>query len=335
MLRQRDSAKVRKDALKMAVQKANAGCTSCAQNYFALAQKHGATEEEIHQIIDEAIVVSGKGISRRDLLKLAAAAIAGVALGTAGLLPKQAEAASYYWGTDSSSATCGNLPQNFYIGRFGYGTTGSTAYFNTSAAQAAGYSNAYAYWGLVGPTSRPKHTTPYNWGVQQAQAAINQRANNPNASYAGGNTTFADIESGFGGWRGGNSRYYSNNQQVVQGFLDTMVSSSSFHPGIYITLNNWGYYFGTTFAPSQAFVLWLAGCYTCSSKICAPCSSSCSTTQSDVANLLPAVTTTVLGGSQAIVWQYWLSNCSTGDFNVAISSPFAPVTSTTIYHSGC
>jgi hypothetical protein len=319
----------------MAMQKANAGCPSCAQNYFALAHKYGATEEEIYRAIEEAAVANSKGISRRDLFKLAAAAVAGVALGTATLLPKQAEASSYYWGTDSNSASCDTIPQDFYIGRFGYGTTGSTSYFNTSAAQKAGYNNTYIYWGLEGPASRPKRTTPYNWGVQQAQTAINQRTNNPNASYAGGNTTFADIESGFRGWRGGNSRYYSNNQQVVQGFLDTIVYGSSFHPGIYITLNNWGYYFGTAFVPAQDFVLWLTGCHTCGSTICAPCSSNCSTTQTDVENLLPTITSTVLGGSQAVLWQYWLAGCSAGDFNVATQSPFAPVHSATVYHSGC
>ncbi len=340
LLRQRTSTQIRRDAIKMAIQKANQGCLSCAHNYFDLAKQHGASEEEIAQAINKAALPAGRGLSRRDMLKLAAGVLVGVALGADVLVSRRAEAATTaYWGTDSNSATCCNLPQNFYIGRFGYGTTGSTLYFNTSAAQAAGKSSTYIYWGLEGPGSRPRKTTPYNWGVKQAQAAINQWSNNPNAQYVGGTTIFADIESGFGGWKSG-SKFYSNNQEVVQGYLDTIAGNASptFHPGIYITLNNWGSFFGTAFRPSQTFVLWIAGCLTCSSQICPPCPA-CSSTETDVENLLQtSVASTILGGSQMVLWQYWISNCSCGDFNVAIQDPsagFAPVSSQTTYHSGC
>jgi len=341
LLRQRTSANIRRDAIRMAVQKANAGCLACAQSYFKLAKQHGSSEEEIAQAIEKGARAGGKGISRRDMLKLAAGVVVGVALGADVLAPRRAEAASaYYWGTDSNSATCCNLPQNFYIGRFGYGTTGSTLFFNTSAAQAAGKSGTYIYWGLVGPAIRPKKTTPYNWGVKQADTAIKQWSSNANAQYVGGTTIFADIETGFGGWKGGNSRFYNNNQQVVQGYLDTIAGNSSpaFHPGIYITLNDWGYFFGTAFRPTQTFVLWIAGCFTCGSQICAPCPA-CSSTESDVENLLQtSVGNTILGGSQMVLWQYWISNCSCGDFNVAVQNPalgFTPVSSSTTYNSGC
>ncbi len=271
MLHERDSTKIRRDSLKMVIQKANAGCLSCAQSYFELARKHGATGAEIERAIDNAAEQGGKGLNRRELLKLVSVVAAGVALGTSGLLAVHAAASTAaYWGTDSNSATCAGIPQNFYIGRFGYGTTGSTLFFNTAAAQAAGKSSTYIYWGLEGPGSRPRNTTPYNWGLRQVQAAIYQWSNNANAAYVGGQTIFADIEAGFGGWKGGNSRFYYNNRQVVKGFLDTIVSS--FHPGIYITFNDWGYYLGTPFKPGKSFVLWIAGCLTCSSSICAPCS---------------------------------------------------------------
>ncbi len=336
MLHQRNSVQVRTDALKMALKKAKAGCYSCAQSYFDLARQHGATEQEISHAIDKAAETGEQGISRRDLLKLAIAVVAGVALGTE-LLPRSTEAASYFWGTDSESVTCSSIPQDFYIGRFGYGMTGSTAFFNTSAATTAGKDSTYIYWGLEGPDVKPKGTTPHDWGVKQARVAIYQWSNNPNAPFVGGTTVFADIEPEFGGWRGG-ARYYYNNQQVVQGFLNTVASDSSLHPGIYITINNWGAYFSTAFSPTQAFVLWISGCRTCSSRICAPGSKSCSSTLVDVEALVPAVMSTTLGGSQAVVWQYWISERGGGDFNVAVQSPetgFTPIQRTVTYHWGC
>jgi hypothetical protein len=330
MPRQRDSIQVRDDALKMAVQKAKAGCRSCAQSYFELAQKHGASAEEIRRAIDQV-----GGMNRRDLLKLAASVVAGVALGTNEALPQRAEAlSSCWWGTDSASTTCCGIPQDFYIGRFGYGTTGSTYFFNIRAAQAAGKSSTYIFWGLEGPGIAPQGMTPYSWGWLQAQAAIAQQSNNLNAALVGGSTIFADIESGFGGWNAG---YYRLNQHVVQGFLNG-IANASIPPGIYIAPGDWRNYFGTAFRPGQAFVLWISWCYSCSSRVCIPCSR-CATTLTDVENLLPKVMSTTLGGSQAVLWQYWLDPpCGCGDFNVATQSPtlgFKPVKSSTTYYSVC
>lgn len=335
MLHQRNSVQVRTDALKMALKKAKAGCYSCAQSYFDLARQHSATEEELSYAIDKAAETGEQGISRRDLLKLAVAVVAGVALSTE-LLPGSAEADSYFWGTDSESATYPTIPQDFYIGRFGYGTIGSTAFFNTSAATAAGKDSTYIYWGLQGSGVKPGEITPYDWGVKQAEAAIDQRSNNPNAAFVGGTTIFADIEPGFGGWGGGDS-YYDSNQQVVQGFLDTVASASSLNPGIYIPINYWGTYFSTAFRPTRPFVLWISNCKTCDSGICAP-GSECSSTRTDLEALVPAVMSTTLGGSQAVIWQYWISNCSGGDFNVAVQRPatgFTPIEGTETYQWGC
>jgi TAT (twin-arginine translocation) pathway signal sequence len=342
MLRQRNSVQIRTDALKMALQKAKAGCHSCVQSYFELAKKHGATEDDISRAIEIAVESGEKGISRRDLLKIAAAVVAGVTLGSSELLPQRAEAASYYWGTDSNSATLLDIPQNFYIGRFGYGTTASTQFFNTGAALTAGKSNTYIFWGLEGSGLAPSGITSYSWGWQQASAALDQWSNNPNAALVGGHTIFADIEAGFGGWTAGNSGC-SSNRQVVQGFLDRIAAAftttTPFRPGIYITPRDWRNYFGRAFSPSKSFVLWISICYSCDSSICAPCNDQCGNTPTAIANLLPTVKSTILGGSRVVLWQYWLDPpCGCGDFDVAIQNPalgFTPIESWTTYYSVC
>jgi len=341
MLRPRNSLQIRADALKMAIRKAKTGCQPCAQRYFELAKKHGATEEAISRAIAAADTFS-QGISRRRLLQLTAALVTGTTLAVGDFLPQTAEASRYFWGTDSNSATMLEIPQNFYVGRFGYGTTGSAHFFNTGAAQIAGKNGTYMYWGLEGPGLAPPGISFYSWGREQASAALNQRYNNPNAAFVGGYTIFADIEAGFGGWTTGSSAY-SSNQEVVQGFLDRIAAahtfSAPFHPGIYISPLSWRNYVGTDFRPARSFVLWITGCYSCNRAICAPCDDTCWTTLSSVGSLLPTVTSTILGGSQAVLWQYWLDPpCGCGDFNVAIQNPasgFKPVSSSTTYYSVC
>ncbi len=336
MLHQRDSAQIRQDAIRMAIQKAQAGCPTCAQRYFVLAKQHGATEEEISAAINSAAEPTGHGMSRREVLKLAVAATAGLALGTSTLIPQHAEAYSTYWGTDSNTQSCCGIPQNFYIGRFGYGTTSSTAFFNTSAANAAGTASTYEYWGIEGPGNTPPGQTPYQWGYNQGSTAASQWYNNPNAGYVYGLTIFGDVESGFGGW--GSNQY--NNQQVVEGFTDGVVLSNNylFYAGIYITPSDWKTFFGTSFITSQHFVLFLADCCACGIS-CAPCNLNCNTTLTQVQNLLPTTTNNIFGRSKMVLWQYWLDPpCGCGDFDVAIQNPangFSPITSSTTYHSSC
>ncbi len=334
MLGSRNTEQIRADALKTAIRKAALGCNSCAQGYFELAKKHGATDEEISRAITDAGNSGAEGISRRRLLQLAVAVAAGATLGLNELLPRQARASGYYWGTDSNSATMLEIPQDFYVGRFGYGTIGSPFFFNVSAAQTAGKNGTYMYWGLEGPGHAPPGMTYYSWGQQQASVALDQHLNNPHAAFVGGYTIFADIESGFGGWAVG-SAAYSSNQQVVQGFLDGIAAAytkqTPFRPGIYINPNDWINYVGIEFRPPEPFVLWIAGVYACNHGICAPCNDTCWTTLTTVESLLPAVTSTILGGSKALLWQYWLDPpCGCGDFNVAIQDPgagFKPVSS--------
>ena len=342
MLQPRNSQQIRTDALKMAIRKAKTGCHSCAQGYFGLAKKYGATEEEISRAISTADETGIQSISRRHLIQLAAAAVAGATFAAAKFLPQPAQASSYFWGTDSNSETMLEIPQNFYIGRFGYGTTGSSYFFNTAAARSAGKSGTFMYWGLEGPGLAPPDTSFYSWGQEQASAALYQRFNNPNALFVGGYTIFADIEAGFGGWTARHPAHFSN-QEVVQGFLDGIAAAHTpttpFHPGIYINPNDWRSYVGTDFRPARSFVLWISGCFSCDRSICAPCDDTCWTTLTTVESLLPTVTSTILGGSQAVLWQYWLDPpCDCGDFNVATQNPasgFRPVSSPTTYASFC
>lgn len=347
MKRARDSAAIRMDALRLAAKKAAEGCDGCARSYFELAEQHGATQGEIEAVLSG---LSTTSISRRLLLKLAAAGAASVALvGRSGEAQK-AFAYSTYWGTDSNTQSCCGIAQNFYVGRLGYGTTVSSAYFNVSAATAAGPNQTYGYWGLEGPGLAPSGTTPYNWGKQQASAAANAWLNGPNYYYLEGITLFADVETGFGGWTNGN---YGPNQQVLQGFLDGIATNNSLilTLGLYCSPSTWSSFFGTSYKPTRSYVLWVPGCQTCNgcgscTISCAPCSTNCSTTKTQVQTALgtgPA--NVVLGGSKMVLWQYWISpptgtSClDCGDWDVAIQDPsagFTPATSSTTYYAtGC
>src|SRR5260221_11953955 len=116
MLRPRDSAHIRTTALEMAIRKAKTGCYACAQRYFELAKKHGAAEEEISRAIDAAVESGEQGVSRRHLLKIAAAVVAGGTLGSSELLPHRAEAYRYNWGPSSYLPTCLLSPHHFHFG---------------------------------------------------------------------------------------------------------------------------------------------------------------------------------------------------------------------------
>ncbi|MBA2284206.1 MAG: hypothetical protein H0W02_01850 [Ktedonobacteraceae bacterium] len=318
MLRKRSSEQIHVDAVKMGIQKVRSGCFSCAEGYFELARQHGATDEEIRQALDAVASTPDKDLSRRELIKLIGAG--GLALSAAGLITHRADAAAAWWGTDSNSQTCCGMPQNFYVGRMGYGGEpgGDGYFFNTSAARAAGGANTFGYWGVVGPDSRGSYS-PYDWGRKQADNAWNAWYNSPNHAFIWGYTVFGDVESGFGGWSNGN---YGPNQAVLNGFCTELYNITPANPvvwpGIYISPYTWGQFFGTGFRTNTAFVLWLAGCDTCGSDICNPCNSSCNTLTTVQNRLSSTVVNIGLGGMKPVLWQYWISDCGCGDYNVAI-----------------
>ncbi len=336
LLRPRASEQIRVDAIEMGLQKVKHGCLPCADNYFELAKQHGATEEEIRHALERATKTTSTGLSRRELLKIAAAT--GLALGTAGLHTGSAQALSTWWGTDSNTQTCCGMPQHFYIGRMGYGSepVGDPHFFNTTAAQRAGLNHTYGYWGVVGPTIRPSGKSPYAWGQQQADHAWNARHNGPNASHLGGLTVFGDVEPGFGGWSFGN---YGPNQATINGFLAELFAITPHYvwPGLYISPYYWTLLLGQGFRPTTAFVLWVTGCDTCGRDICGPCVSSCNTLTTVQRRLSTTVVKVGLGGMSPVLWQYWLGGCGCGDFNVATqdATSFRPATGGAIYSSPC
>lgn len=332
--RQRDTARIRKDAMQVAIKKARAGCLPCVQGYLELAKHHGATKDELLRAMETAAGGSTHGISRRNLLTLAIAAATGLAIGATGLLPARAEAAGSYWGTDTNTASCCGLPQQFYAGRLGYGTSqGDTQYFNVAAANAAGTASTYAYWDVEGPDGAS--TDPYSWGQQQGQTAAGQWSNNPNAGYVWETTIFGDIESQNPGW--GNNQ--AANQAVLQGFLDGIQhfpGDTPLTPGVYTSPLQWQAFFGTGYQTSQNFALWISGCQTCVVS-CRPCDS-CSDTPAQVESVLPAISQIALGGSSVVLWQYWIGNCGCGDFDIAIQDPasgFTPLSGPVYQCTGC
>lgn len=240
MKRPRQPRRVRQDAIRLAIQKGQEGCTPCARQYFALAKQNGASDEEIQEQISAAGLRRDRGLTRRQLLKLAGVGAAGIALGKSAFPADTALAYSFYYGTDTNTVRGpGTPPGDFYIGKAGGGTSQSWM-FSTSAANLAGYSKTYMYWDLEGPYSqnKPSGHTSYQWGQDQAAAAYNAFWNGTYASYIGGWTIFADTEIGNNGYLTGSGTYYPPaDQQVLQGWLDQIKSynSGAITNGVYIS----------------------------------------------------------------------------------------------------
>lgn len=115
MSRSRTAAAIRADAITMAIKKGKEGCPGCAREYFDVARRHGATEGEIQQAIGAASSDSPDGVSRRELLKLAALGAARMAVlsAAAGIVPQMvvqtaaaqsADGSQIAWGRAETSA---------------------------------------------------------------------------------------------------------------------------------------------------------------------------------------------------------------------------------------
>ncbi|HEY7419026.1 MAG TPA: hypothetical protein VH593_27845, partial [Ktedonobacteraceae bacterium] len=248
----------------------------------------------------------------------------------------QAKATSFWWGTDSNSQACCNMPQNFYIGRMGYGIepVGDAYFFNINSARAASNRHTYGYWGLVGPGYRGGWS-PYDYGRKQADCAWNAWNHGPNAPHIGGQTVFADVEPGFGGWSFGD---FGANQAIINGFLRELHNITPHHksPGLYISPYYWSNMVGTGFKPSTNYVLWVTGCDTCGGDLCSPCNFACNTLTTVRNRMSATVSHVALGGFKPVVWQYWISNCGCGDYNVMTQNAGAlsPARANTLYR-GC
>lgn len=329
MLKPRTPMQIRSDAIKMGLKKAQNGCPACAEKYFELARQNGATEQKIHEALEQATGIKSKGLNRRDLIKYAVAGAGGLVITTSVLLslerraPASAASSGSFFGIDSNTTVCCSMPLHFYVGRMGYGVYPDTFYFafNTAMAQKAGHNNTFGYWGVQGPGSNTGYSSPYNWGVAQAKAAwAAWNSTFIGSDYVGGYTVFGDVEAGFGGW-GSN---IASNQAVISGFLSELftITPHEVWPGLYVSPSFWNEYLGGhDFVPSTSFVFWINGAYDC--YVCGPCNEGCSTTSADAEHYFTNhVRPITIGGQQPILWQYWLTNpgCDNsgcGDWNIS------------------
>lgn len=121
--------------------------------------------------------------------------------------------ANWAFGCDSATSSNSSCGTSFYIGRLGYGTTYSLDWNAPSGVQ------TFSYWNLQGPGYKGSQTNS-EWGQTQATAYYNNWLQNSQGS---GVTLFGAVSLGSGGWAtGGTSSDYTNNQEVVEGFLDQM-----------------------------------------------------------------------------------------------------------------
>ena len=326
MLQQRTPEKICRDAIQMGIKKAQSNCQECAESYFELARKHGATDEQIQQALENATQMKGQHLSRRDLIKVLAAST--VALGTLGLATKGAYADQFgdWYGTDSNTQSAYGMQQDFYIGRMGQALSNDQPpyfAFDTAAAYGAGTQRTFGYWAVHGPTSnwRPSGYSDYSWGSAQARTAWSSWGSGPLASLVAGYTVFGQVEPETAGWNAGN---YGPNRDVVNGFLDELYiitpSTPAVWPGLYITLDNWSQLldpnFSQDFNTNTNFVLWLAGLDTCGSNICAPCAN-CATQPTVHAEFQRIISSVYLSNMIPVLWQYWIGNCGcNGDYDV-------------------
>lgn len=318
MVRQRDPEHIRRDAITMAVKKAGEGCMTCGEHYFQVARQYGASDKEIERVIAHAPALNRNGISRRDLLKLAAASVGGLVLAGGNLPVKSVDASySYWWGTDTGTMRqSGAPPQQFYIGKFGSGTNAySGVYFNTSAASLAGYGYTYGFWDIEGAGSngsKPSGQSAYQWGQNQATAAVNSYLSGPNSNLMGASTIFGDFETVNNGYVGTSQ---SSNQQVLEGWLYQVYYLGASN-GIYTGMGAWNTLVGSGFRPKHNFALWVTGCQT-GSLSGNPCNNSSSTTETNVQNVYSStIYREIVGGSQVVLWQYWISDVGCGDYDV-------------------
>jgi hypothetical protein len=198
----------------------------------------------------------------------------------------------------------------FYVGELG-ATQNGLACFNVGTAAAVGIEFTHGYWGLCGPNfmGSAGFSDAASYGAMQAQLAIAAWNANHNC---GGQTIFADVESGFGGW--GAPATPHQHGALLDAFLETL-AQSGFVPGVYIADDAKSSWFASNYVAAVPFVYWVAG-GPFAGAMCAPCAPACYTLGPTATMWLQSVSQGAFGGMQAILWQYWLSGfgCS-GDFD--------------------
>jgi hypothetical protein len=311
-IRHRNGAEIRARALEFAGKKHDEGCTRCAEGYVRLARQHGATEHDFEHV----------ALGRRGFLKMVAGALAAGLTADLLLSAHMARASTWkpdsidlgFFGVDSCTAPADGsvlgMPMQFYIGELG-ATQNGLACFNVDTAKAVGLDYTHGYWGLCGPNfmGASGYADAASYGASQAQLALAAWKATPNC---GGQTIFADIEAGFGGW--GGPATVDQHAALLDAFLET-ISQAGYVPGVYISDSckmNW---FPPNYVAAVPFVYWVAG-GPFAGTMCAPCAMNCYTLDPTAQMWQQSVSLEVFGGMQAVMWQYWLSGfgCS-GDFD--------------------
>ncbi|MCY0909110.1 MAG: hypothetical protein OWR62_12055 [Sulfobacillus thermotolerans] len=189
---------------------------------------------------------------------------------------------------------CAGDGPNFYIGRLGKGLSANMDYFNVNTAKAVGKAHTFAVWVLEGPGSRPSGDDPEYWGFLQGNTFMS--AWSENQDLVGGQTLFADIEPGSGGWTLGN---YDENTATLFGFLNVVTSGNSGNQtgGVYISQDYWNGYFGSNYVSQIPIVVWAAG-----SNCPDGCVAAADEFNASYANM-------VIGGYYVSIWQYYPTAC--------------------------
>lgn len=229
---------------------------------------------------------------------------------------------SIYYGSDTGTGPTSACGINFYIGRVGQGTTGDQTlsppypFFNTSAADRAGWANTYCYWAIFGPSPLSTDAAAYAYGQQQAAQVPAAIASAPRV--IGRATVWADIEAAGGGWYTDSSDLHLN-QQVWLGFYDWILSNSGgLLCGLYTNSSDWGSFMGSSFAAPDGTPIWSSdnhNTYTgCDGAEGFECPGA-----GDFNNL------PTLAGMRPILWQYNTSCIGTGccpqDYDAATFLP--------------
>lgn len=269
-----------------------------------------------------------RGRGQRVIVRLAAVAVMFAAfallipIGSVHAAPLAAIDSGYpgAFGVDSctalADATAELMPTRFYVAELGAGAYGLNCVEQDTISY-VGEDYVHGYWGLTGPDGAP--TDAYDYGVQQAQAAIDAWNNTPGVA---GITIFADVEYGFSGWvQQPTPDQQAQNVQLLNGFLTT-IAQAQFVPGVYINDSDKTGWFPADYISQVPFVYWVAG-GSLSGTMCAPCEPICQTLPPVVEGWQSTVSTETFAGQKAEIWQYWLSGSGcNGDFNYTAQDAF-------------
>lgn len=165
----------------------------------------------------------------------------------------------------------GQSQEDYYMGHIGSETTCASDVDQQSIGAIPTPVRSFQYWTLEGYSVSPGAYTPDQWGQVQAENAYNCWLGNIDSrkNLFAGLTLFADVEEGNIGWYSDpTGSQQTDNQEVIEGFLDVIGYYTGVSPGLYEgedaveafnPTTNWAG-LGDPFLP---FVWWLTGLGNC------------------------------------------------------------------------